>query len=156
MWRGDGRNPLNCCLCSAIIGTTIDQSIAEAVSISKEGTEAARAGPYPVGSGRDTHLSSAHPESRSRRQALHRKLNRFAAYYDERRVHAGLSGRTPFQRCGKTSQRVANADAALHHQRNVGLRLAEQPQIRQWVAIDHEQVRIGAGPNAAQLPLHLQ
>jgi hypothetical protein len=29
---------------------------------------------------------------------LHRKLNRFAAYYNQRRVHAGLKGRTPFER----------------------------------------------------------
>jgi transposase InsO family protein len=42
---------------------------------------------------------------------LHRKLNRFAAYYNERRVHAGLSGPTPFERCGKTVHQPAN----LHH-----------------------------------------
>jgi len=41
---------------------------------------------------------------------LHRKLNHFAAYYNERRVHAGLSGRTPVQRCGKTSGQPANLD----------------------------------------------
>ena len=41
---------------------------------------------------------------------LHRKLNHFAAYYNERRVHAGLSGRTPFQRCGKTSGQPASLD----------------------------------------------
>jgi hypothetical protein len=28
----------------------------------------------------------------------HRKSNRFATYYNERRVHAGLGGRTPFER----------------------------------------------------------
>jgi putative transposase len=33
---------------------------------------------------------------------LHRKLNRFAAYYNQRRVHAGLGGRTPFERDGAT------------------------------------------------------
>jgi hypothetical protein len=41
---------------------------------------------------------------------LHRKLNRFAAYFNQRRVHAGLSGRTPFQRCGKTANQAANFD----------------------------------------------
>jgi putative transposase len=29
-------------------------------------------------------------------------LDRFAAYYNQRRVHAGLGGHTPFQRCGRT------------------------------------------------------
>jgi hypothetical protein len=32
---------------------------------------------------------------------LHRKLDRFASYYNQRRVHAGLGGHTPFQRCGR-------------------------------------------------------
>jgi hypothetical protein len=27
-------------------------------------------------------------------------LDRFATYYNQRRVHAGLGGQTPFQRCG--------------------------------------------------------
>src|SRR5688572_851242 len=31
---------------------------------------------------------------------LHRKLDRFATYYNQRRVHAGLSGRTPVERYG--------------------------------------------------------
>jgi putative transposase len=39
---------------------------------------------------------------------LHRKLNRFAAYYNERRVHAGLGGRTPFERYGTTASQPAN------------------------------------------------
>jgi len=42
---------------------------------------------------------------------LHRKLDRFAAYFNERRVHAGLGGRTPFDRCSTTAFRPAN----LHH-----------------------------------------
>jgi hypothetical protein len=41
---------------------------------------------------------------------LHRKLVRFAAYYNERRVHAGLSGRTPFARCGKAAGQPAKLD----------------------------------------------
>jgi transposase InsO family protein len=41
---------------------------------------------------------------------LHRKLDRFAAYYNRRRVHAGLGGRTPVERCGKTADRQANLD----------------------------------------------
>lgn len=41
---------------------------------------------------------------------LHRKLNRFAAYYSQRRVHAGLIGRTPFERCGKTAGQLVNPD----------------------------------------------
>jgi len=41
---------------------------------------------------------------------LHRKLDRFAAYFNERRVHAGLDGRTPFERCGKTVGQLANLD----------------------------------------------
>jgi len=41
---------------------------------------------------------------------LHRKLNRFATYYNQRRVHAGLSGRTPVERCGKTAGQPANLD----------------------------------------------
>jgi hypothetical protein len=39
---------------------------------------------------------------------LHRKLDRFAIYYDQRRVHAGLSGRTPFEQCGTTASQPAN------------------------------------------------
>jgi putative transposase len=39
---------------------------------------------------------------------LHRKLNRFAAYYNVRRVHAGLGGRTPFERYGTTASQPAN------------------------------------------------
>jgi len=42
---------------------------------------------------------------------LHRKLNRFARYYNQRRVHAGLRGQTPLQRCGTTVYQPAN----LHH-----------------------------------------
>jgi len=42
---------------------------------------------------------------------LHRKLDRFAAYYNQRRVHAGLGGRTPFERHGTVVYRPAN----LHH-----------------------------------------
>jgi len=42
---------------------------------------------------------------------LHRKLDRFAAYYNQRRVHAGLGGRTPFERGGATACQPAN----LHH-----------------------------------------
>jgi transposase InsO family protein len=42
---------------------------------------------------------------------LHRKLGRFAAYYNQRRVHAGLGGRTPFERCSTTACQPAN----LHH-----------------------------------------
>jgi transposase InsO family protein len=41
---------------------------------------------------------------------LHRKLNRFATYYNQRRDHAGLSGRTPVERCGKTAGQPANLD----------------------------------------------
>jgi transposase InsO family protein len=41
---------------------------------------------------------------------LHRKLDRFAVYYNEWRVHAGLSGRTPFERCRKTAGRPANLE----------------------------------------------
>jgi putative transposase len=39
---------------------------------------------------------------------LHRKLNRFAAYYNQRRVHAGLGGRTPFERCRTSAFQPAN------------------------------------------------
>jgi putative transposase len=39
---------------------------------------------------------------------LHRKLIRFADYYSQRRVHAGLNGRTPFQRCGTNAGPPAN------------------------------------------------
>jgi putative transposase len=39
---------------------------------------------------------------------LHRKLNRFAAYYNQRRVHAGLSGRTPSERCCTCAFQPAN------------------------------------------------
>jgi putative transposase len=39
---------------------------------------------------------------------LHRKLDRFAGYYNQRRVHAGLGGHTPFQRCGRTVCQPAN------------------------------------------------
>jgi putative transposase len=42
---------------------------------------------------------------------LHRKLGRFAAYYNHRRVHAGLGGRTPMERYVTASSRPAN----LHH-----------------------------------------
>ena len=42
---------------------------------------------------------------------LHRKLDRFAVYYNQRRDHAGLGGRTPFERCGMTACQPAN----LHH-----------------------------------------
>lgn len=41
---------------------------------------------------------------------LHRKLDRFATYCNERRVHAGLSGRTPLDRCGATPGQPANLD----------------------------------------------
>jgi hypothetical protein len=33
---------------------------------------------------------------------LHRKLDRFATYYNEQRLHAGLSGRTPLEQCDTT------------------------------------------------------
>jgi putative transposase len=39
---------------------------------------------------------------------LHRKLNRFAAYYNQWRVHAGLGGRTPFERCCITAFQPAD------------------------------------------------
>jgi hypothetical protein len=39
---------------------------------------------------------------------LHRKLNRFAACYNQRRVHAGVNGRTPFERCGTSALQLAN------------------------------------------------
>jgi len=39
---------------------------------------------------------------------LHRKLDRFAGYYNHRRVHAGLGGHTPFERCGRTVCQPAN------------------------------------------------
>jgi transposase InsO family protein len=42
---------------------------------------------------------------------LHRKLNRFAAYYNERRVHAGLGGRIPLEPSRACACRPAN----LHH-----------------------------------------
>jgi transposase InsO family protein len=42
---------------------------------------------------------------------LHRKLDRFAAYYNQRRVHAGLGGRTSFERDSATARQPAN----LHH-----------------------------------------
>jgi putative transposase len=42
---------------------------------------------------------------------LHRKLARFAAYYNQRRVHTGLGGRTPFERDRATASPPAN----LHH-----------------------------------------
>jgi putative transposase len=42
---------------------------------------------------------------------LHRKLDRFAAYYNQRRVHAGLSRRTPLEQCDTTACQPAN----LHH-----------------------------------------
>jgi transposase InsO family protein len=41
---------------------------------------------------------------------LHRKLDRFAAYYNQRRVHAGLGGRTPFEQGGATACQPANLD----------------------------------------------
>lgn len=40
---------------------------------------------------------------------LRRKLDRFATYYNQRRVHAG-SGRTPVERCGTTVGQPANLD----------------------------------------------
>ena len=40
-----------------------------------------------------------------------RKLDRFAAYYNERRVHAGLSGQTPFEKGHTPACQPAN----LHH-----------------------------------------
>jgi putative transposase len=39
---------------------------------------------------------------------LHRQLNRFADYYNQRRVHAGLSDRTPFERCCGSAFQPAN------------------------------------------------
>jgi integrase-like protein len=42
---------------------------------------------------------------------LHRKLDRFAAYYNQRRVHAGLGGKTPFELYATTACQSAN----LHH-----------------------------------------
>jgi len=39
---------------------------------------------------------------------LHRKLDRFAVYYNQRRVHARLAGRTPFERCGTTAYQPAS------------------------------------------------
>jgi putative transposase len=42
---------------------------------------------------------------------LYRKLNRFAAYYNQRRVHAGLGGRTPFEQDRPAAYPLAN----LHH-----------------------------------------
>lgn len=39
---------------------------------------------------------------------LHRKLDRFAIYYNQRRVHAGLNGRTPVEQCGTTAGLPAN------------------------------------------------
>jgi transposase InsO family protein len=39
---------------------------------------------------------------------LHRKLNRFAAYYNQRRVHAGLGGQTPFEQCRTSAFQPAN------------------------------------------------
>jgi putative transposase len=39
---------------------------------------------------------------------LHRKPDRFAAYYNQRRVHAGLGGRTPVERRGTTACQTAN------------------------------------------------
>ena len=41
---------------------------------------------------------------------LHSKLDRFATYYNQRRVHAGLSGQTPVERCGTTAAEPANLD----------------------------------------------
>jgi putative transposase len=52
---------------------------------------------------------------------LHRKLTEFAAYYNERRVHTGLSGRTPFERCGKTAHQPANLDHFAWHSDCSGL-----------------------------------
>jgi transposase InsO family protein len=43
---------------------------------------------------------------------LQRKLNRFAAYHNERRVHAGINGRTPLERCCTTR---ASQPANLQH-----------------------------------------
>ena len=56
-------------------------------------------------------LSRTMASPRSQSSDLHRKLDRFAAYYNQRRVHAGLAGRTPFERCGTTACGLAN----LHH-----------------------------------------
>jgi transposase InsO family protein len=42
---------------------------------------------------------------------FHRKLDRSAAYYNQRRVHSGLGGRTPFERCSTSACQPAN----LHH-----------------------------------------
>ncbi len=39
---------------------------------------------------------------------LQRKLSRFATYYNERRVHAGLGGQTPSERCGVSASRAAD------------------------------------------------
>jgi putative transposase len=39
---------------------------------------------------------------------LRRKLCRFAAYYNQRRVHAGLGGQTPSERRGMSASRVAD------------------------------------------------
>lgn len=39
---------------------------------------------------------------------LHRKLDRFAIYYNQQRVHAGLGGRTPIERYGMTGGQSAN------------------------------------------------
>jgi hypothetical protein len=42
---------------------------------------------------------------------LRRKLDRFAAYYNQRRVHAELRGRTPSDQADATACKLAN----LHH-----------------------------------------
>ncbi|WP_129782469.1 integrase core domain-containing protein [Peristeroidobacter soli] len=39
---------------------------------------------------------------------LHRKLDCFALYYNQRRVHAGLNGRTPVEQCGTIADQPAN------------------------------------------------
>jgi putative transposase len=39
---------------------------------------------------------------------LRRKLCRFAAYYNQRRIHAALGGQTPSERRGMSASRVAD------------------------------------------------
>jgi putative transposase len=41
---------------------------------------------------------------------LHRKLDRFAVYFNQRRVHAGLGGQPPFDRCSNAPFQPANLD----------------------------------------------
>jgi putative transposase len=42
------------------------------------------------------------------RRDLQRKLDRFAAYYNESRVHSGLAGITPSEHRGRPSTRIAD------------------------------------------------